>query len=380
MKNFTQARLLGEGAFGAVCVIYDEDGAERAGKVFEEEYEIEIETLREITILRALDKQLHPYLIGDLDFSTSFNGQSTVVMSMPLYQTDLSTATIWLTPPQIKKISFCLLLGVEFLHASNLAHRDLKPENVLLDDAVTPKIIDFSLAKWMTTNLRYPATKKKQKSHQIDNVRSTTLLGTTTYICPQMIREEPYSTKCDIFSLAVIILEVLQKKRIESSRDKQALKMIDALRQRLNKDKAFPKLLFLMLADSEAERLSASECIEKSMFDGLRECDPKIDPIFIDPIVSFSKPQNPCVAYDQICAKAKMFGYALQPTANAAYAYFTKMPCASVLFPLQTAAKLFESEVADPMDMNSVCKLYNYKAQAAYEKELLQLLDFNLLC
>lgn len=53
---------------------------------------------------------------------------------------------------QIKFYIIQLILGLEYLHASNIMHRDLKLENLLLDEEGYLKIVDFGMARVLRVN------------------------------------------------------------------------------------------------------------------------------------------------------------------------------------------------------------------------------------
>lgn len=54
-----------------------------------------------------------------------------------------------LEPIHIKYILYQLLVGLNFLHHSNLIHRDLKPSNLLLNSDCSLKICDFGLVRYL---------------------------------------------------------------------------------------------------------------------------------------------------------------------------------------------------------------------------------------
>jgi serine/threonine protein kinase len=84
--------------------------------------------------------------------------------------------------------------GLEAAHASGLIHRDVKPQNLLLRPDGTVKITDFGIARAAeATNLT-----------QIGSV-----LGTAAYLSPEQSAGEPVTAAADIYSLGVVLYELL---------------------------------------------------------------------------------------------------------------------------------------------------------------------------
>jgi serine/threonine protein kinase len=79
-----------------------------------------------------------------------------------------------------------MLLGVKYLHDRNILHRDLSINNVFLTKDGDVKIGDFGSAKFMT-----------RKNYK-------TITGTAHYMSPEILNNQPYNRKTDIFSLGVI--------------------------------------------------------------------------------------------------------------------------------------------------------------------------------
>jgi eukaryotic-like serine/threonine-protein kinase len=93
------------------------------------------------------------------------------------------------------------------VHAHGIIHRDLKPENLILVRPATareqPVIIDFGTAGMRTAENELAAT--------------TLMSGSFHYMAPERLTGH-YSAASDVFSLAVIVLEMLTRKRLSDLR------------------------------------------------------------------------------------------------------------------------------------------------------------------
>ncbi len=94
--------------------------------------------------------------------------------------------------------------GLAAAHEAGITHRDLKPDNVLLTRDGRVKILDFGLA-------RVNASGTAQDSRTITD--PGTVMGTPGYMSPEQVRGSNVDHRSDIFSLGVVLYELLSGKR-----------------------------------------------------------------------------------------------------------------------------------------------------------------------
>ena len=82
--------------------------------------------------------------------------------------------------------------GVKYWHDKKLLHRDLKSQNIFMTSDGQVKIGDFGISKIL--------------EHTKDNVH--TLVGTPCYLSPEIIENQSYNLKSDIYALGVMLYEM----------------------------------------------------------------------------------------------------------------------------------------------------------------------------
>ncbi|GAB2271959.1 hypothetical protein Dimus_006787 [Dionaea muscipula] len=97
--------------------------------------------------------------------------------------------------------------GITYLHEECrdcIVHCDIKPENILLDENYNARVSDFGLAKLINTKEQY----MRYRSTLITSVR-----GTRGYLAPEWIANLPITSKSDVYSYGMVLLEIVSGRR-----------------------------------------------------------------------------------------------------------------------------------------------------------------------
>jgi eukaryotic-like serine/threonine-protein kinase len=94
------------------------------------------------------------------------------------------------------RIAVKVLSALEYIHEQGVVHRDLKPENIMADEHDNVKLIDFGIAGDIG-------------ARRLTYVNLTSTLGTADYISPEQVKGKRGDGRSDIYSMGVILYEML---------------------------------------------------------------------------------------------------------------------------------------------------------------------------
>jgi tRNA A-37 threonylcarbamoyl transferase component Bud32 len=106
---------------------------------------------------------------------------------------------------EIAYVAEKMLLGIAYLHAEQLVHRDLKNLNIMFTTNALVKIIDFGLCA------------------DVSHGPTIAMVGSPFWMAPEMVRGEPHTYPVDIYSFAVCMLELANRKPPNATNVKRAL-------------------------------------------------------------------------------------------------------------------------------------------------------------
>jgi serine/threonine-protein kinase len=146
---------------------------------------------------RAAARLNHPTVVSVYD-TGSDDGVHFIVMEFVSGRTlaQILAAEGPLLPERVAAISARVAEALSFAHEAGLVHRDVKPGNVMLTDRGDVKVMDFGIAR--------AASGPGQAITE-----TTSILGTAAYLSPEQAEGKPVDPRSDIYSLGVVLYELL---------------------------------------------------------------------------------------------------------------------------------------------------------------------------
>jgi len=200
--QYEVVRQIGSGGMGTVYLASRADEQFRrlvAVKIIRSDFDNQsiIRRFRnERQILASLD---HPNISRLLDGGTTEDGSPYFVMEFiegkPI--THYCDARRLTTSERLRLFRE-ICSAVHYSHQNLIVHRDLKPSNILVTEEGTVKLLDFGIAKLIVPSAKFT-----------DASTVTTRVMTPVYASPEQVRGETITTSSDIYSLGVLLYELL---------------------------------------------------------------------------------------------------------------------------------------------------------------------------
>ena len=250
LQDYDLLNQIGEGSFGRVYKArYKYTGSLVAIKFINKtgQSEDDLESLRrEIALLRKVD---HPNIMRIHDVIE--NGSNFYIVS-ELARGDLFQVIdddSVLPESALKEIAAQLVSSVAHLHSLKIIHRDMKPQNILISARGSIKICDFGFARALSQT----------------TLVLTSIKGTPLYMAPELVQEQPYNEKIDIWSLGIILYELFHGRPpyyTESIYKLVQMIMNNPIEWPEGMSEQFKSFLKRMLAKDPDHRASAEELLK----------------------------------------------------------------------------------------------------------------------
>jgi serine/threonine protein kinase len=213
LKKIGRYKLLGELGRGAMGVVYkaEDPNLDRVVAlktiILDKDADGRAEYQKRFMLeAKAAGKLNHPNIVTTFDFGEA-DGVAYLAMEL-LEGTDLRKRVQQGAIPAVEAVEIACQVaeGLAYAHHRGVVHRDIKPGNIMLPDRGAAKIMDFGLARMRVA----------------DHKTSTGIvLGTPRYMSPEQITGQPVDHRSDIFSLGIVVWEVLTGKRLFSGTEIQ---------------------------------------------------------------------------------------------------------------------------------------------------------------
>ncbi|THG22700.1 hypothetical protein TEA_011567 [Camellia sinensis var. sinensis] len=256
-NNFSEENILGRGGFGTVYKGELHDGTKIAVKRMESGVITEKGLDEFKSEIAVLTKVRHRHLVDLLGYCLDGNERLIVYEYMP--QGTLSRFLFnWkeegLKPLEWSKrltIALDVARGVEYLHGlahQSFIHRDLKPSNILLGDDMRAKVADFGLVRLAPDGKASVVTK---------------LAGTFGYLAPEYAVTGRVTTKIDVFSFGVILMELITgRKALDETQPEESVHLVTWFRRMHNNKDTFHKAIDQTIELDEETLASVSTVAE----------------------------------------------------------------------------------------------------------------------
>jgi WD40 repeat protein/serine/threonine protein kinase len=197
IKGYQLREYLGAGGLGAVYRAY-QAAFERdvVIKLIRSDYFNHPDFIRSFEIeAQQIARLDHPNIVPVYDYWRDADGACVVMRWLPRGNLRAaSVGKIW-NLAEISELLMATAAALTFGHSQGIVHQRLKPENILLDDDKRACVTDFNLS--VDLDLRLP-------SAQTANLNSSNV-----YLSPEQIRHEAVTPQTDVYSLGLVLYELL---------------------------------------------------------------------------------------------------------------------------------------------------------------------------
>lgn len=202
IKGYELRELIGEGGFGVVYRAFQPSvGREVAVKIIQPMFANQTDFIRKFeTEAQIVARLEHFHIVPLYDYWRDPDGAYFVMRLMRG-----GTLRQLLKQGRVPDVNLLRMLeqigaALAAAHRNNVVHRDLKPDNIMFDSDGNAYLADFGIAKLLEVNAR-------GEEEVMESNRA--LVGSPAYASPEQIRSMPITPASDVYSLGVMLYEML---------------------------------------------------------------------------------------------------------------------------------------------------------------------------
>lgn len=225
--------------------------------------------------------------------------------------------------------------AVDYGHQQNIIHRDLKPQNIMVTENNIAKVMDFGLAKSLTV--------REMRLSQTGQV-----IGTIQYMSPEQADGDKVDHRTDIYSLGVILYEILTGRTPYTSDN-----AVNMLSQLADEKPALPKALIRKIP--KALQKICMKCLEKNPDDRYATAQ-----LLGDDIQAYLENQPISISENKILRRTSQWIH----HHKSLVALVVVLICSAVIFPILYRIKKIENPTYQlPVEVWNACR-YEYQGEA----------------
>src|SRR5450830_54754 len=254
--RFEVLRKLGEGAQGKVYLARDPHLDRQVAIKTLLHASNHMDTL--LTEARIVSKLQHKNIVALFD-AGEHEAAAYLVYAFVEGQTlaQLLCDEITLAPVQAAKIVCGILEGASHAHQQGIVHLDLKPSNIMIAENGQPLIMDFGIARSITQ----------------DSVKNSQINGTPSYIAPEILAGKNATPSADLFSLGVILHELVTGKLARDAQKTERTKTDSTSEPSVASnepvDEQLEGIILKATAKNPEDRFSTAEAMQMALQDYL---------------------------------------------------------------------------------------------------------------
>jgi len=216
ISHYTIEKKIGEGGMGIVYRATDRRLFRPVALKILPDHLISIKEVQQRLIqeARAASSLNHPNICSVFDVG-EYKGSYFIVMEYLEGETlrEILKRRDSLPETEVIEIAIQICEALAAAHEKGIIHRDIKPDNIMIKKNGRIKVMDFGLAK--ISDQFYDIDSENQLSILHSNIKTSfrtsfsTFQGTVNYMSPEQIDNEKVDSRTDIFSLGIVLYELL---------------------------------------------------------------------------------------------------------------------------------------------------------------------------